>query len=210
MEKFVITIARGYGSGGRGLGQLLAKELGINYYDKEILKLAADSTGINKEKFENADEKIKGTLLQKVAKNVYKGENVEKQEENLITGDRLFYYQSEVLKQLAEKESFVVIGRCADYVLRDHENIVKIFVHAPIEKCVEVVENMTFMSRNEIWQFIYKTDNDRARYYYHHTGKAWLDARNYDLCFNTAETTLENCVEIVKGYLDVKYGIRTF
>lgn len=208
MDKFVITISRGYGSGGRRLGQLLAKELGINYYDKEILKLAADSTGINKEKFENADERIKGTLLQKVARNVYKGDSIVRQDENIVTNDKLFYYQSEVLKQLAQKESFVVIGRCADYVLRERDKVIKIFVYAPVEKCIEVVENMTSMSKNEIYQFIYKTDSDRAQYYYHHTGKAWIDARNYDLCFNTAETSLDNCVKIVKGYLYSKYGIK--
>ena len=131
MEKFVITIARGYGSGGRTIGKMLAKELGVNCYDREILRLASDDSGINEELFAKADEKLKVSMLYKVAKNVYKGELIPPDSDRFVSNDNLFNYQAKVLKELAEKESYVVVGRCADFILKDRTNVIKIFVHAP-------------------------------------------------------------------------------
>lgn len=205
MERFVITIARGYGSGGRTIGKMLAKELGVNCYDREILRLASDDSGINEELFARADEKLKGSLLFKVAKNVYKGELIPPDSDKFVSNDNLFNYQAKVLKELAQKESYVVIGRCADYILKDMNNIIRIFVHAPMEHCIDVVEDMSSLSRKEIEQFIFKTDKYRAEYYSHYTGKDWNDARNYDLCLNTEELSFEKCVEIVKNYMDVRF-----
>lgn len=206
MEKYVITIARGYGSGGRTVGKMLAKELGINFYDREILRLASDDSGINEELFAKADEKLKGSLLYKVAKNVYKGELIPPESDKFVSNQNLFNYQAKVLKELAEKESFIVIGRCADFVLKDVPNLVRIFVHAPLDHCIDVVEDMSSMSRNEIEQFIMKTDRYRADYYNYYTGKNWNDARNYDLCLNTQELTFDKCVEIVKNYMQVRFA----
>ena len=196
MERFVITIARGYGSGGRTIGKMLAKELGVNCYDREILRLASDDSGINEELFARADEKLKGSLLYKVAKNVYKGELIPPDSDKFVSNDNLFNYQAKVLKELAQKESYVVIGRCADYILNDMPNVVRIFVHAPLEHCIDVVEDMSSMSRKEIEQFIIKTDKYRAEYYNHYTGKVWIDARNYDLCLNTENCLLKNVLRL--------------
>ena len=207
MEKYVITIARGYGSGGRTIGKMLAKELGINFYDREILRLASGDSGINEELFARADEKLKGSILYKVAKNVYKGELIPPDSDKFVSNDNLFNYQAKVLKELAQKESYVVIGRCADYILKDQPNIVRIFVHAPMEHCIDVVEDMSSMSRKEIEQFILKTDKYRSDYYKHYTGKDWNDARNYDLCLNTEEISFEKGVEIVKNYMKIRFNL---
>lgn len=207
MEKYVITIARGYGSGGRTIGKMLAKELGINFYDREILRLASDDSGINEELFARADEKLNGSILYKVAKNVYKGELIPPDSDKFVSNDNLFNYQAKVLKELAQKESYVVIGRCADYILKDQPNIVRIFVHAPMEHCIDVVEDMSSMSRKEIEQFILKTDKYRSDYYNHYTGKDWNDARNYDLCINTKEISFEKGVEIVKNYMKIRFNL---
>lgn len=204
MEKFVITIARGYGSGGRTIGKMLAKELGVNCYDREILRLASDDSGINEELFAKADEKLKVSMLYKVAKNVYKGELIPPDSDRFVSNDNLFNYQAKVLKELAEKESYVVVGRCADFILKDRTNVIKIFVHAPLEHCVDVVEDMSSMTRKEIEQFILKTDKYRSDYYKHYTGNDWNDARNYDLCLNTNEISFEKSVEIVKNYMEVR------
>lgn len=206
MEKrFVITIARGYGSGGKTIGKMLAKELGIGCYDREIMRLASDDSGINEELFAQADEKLKGSLLFKVAKNVYRGEIIPPDSDKFVSNDNLFNYQAKVLKELAEKESFVAIGRCADYVLKDVPNIVRIFVHAPLEHCINVVEDMSSMTRKEIEQFIIKTDKHRAEYYKYYTGQDWDCAKNYDLCLNTQEMSFEECVEIVKEYIKIRF-----
>ena len=204
MENYVITIARGYGSGGRTIGKMLAKELGINYYDREILRLASDDSGISKELFAKADEKLKGTSLFRTAKNVYKGELILPDNENFISNDNLFNYQAKVLKELAMKESFVVIGRCADFILKDYPNVVRVFVHAPLEHCVKVLESMNSSNAKDLEQEIIKKDKYRAAYYHYYTGRNWNDARNYDLCLNSRELSFEKCVEIVKQYLKIK------
>ncbi len=204
MENYVITIARGYGSGGRTIGKMLAKELGINYYDREILRLASDDSGISEELFAKADEKLKGTSLFRTAKNVYKGELILPDNENFISNDNLFNYQAKVLKELAMKESFVVIGRCADFILKDYPNVVRVFVHAPLEHCVKVLESMNSSNAKDLEQEIIKKDKYRAAYYHYYTGRNWNDARNYDLCLNSRELSFEKCVEIVKQYLKIK------
>lgn len=206
MDKFVITIARGYGSGGRILGKHLAEKFGINYYDREILNLTADATGINKQLFEHADEQLKGTSLYKVASNVYRGEIIKPDSEESISNDSLFAYQAKVIRELAKYESFVVIGRCADYILKDYKNVLKLFVHAPVETCVKRMEDFSSLSREELKQHIYRTDKRRSDYYYYHTGRMWNDARNYDLCINSEELTLEKCLKLVESYLEIKFS----
>ncbi len=207
MDNYVITISRGYGSGGKTIGKMLAKELGINCYDREILRLASDDSGINEALFAQADEKLKSTRLFKIAKNVYRGEIIAPDSDDFVSNDNLFNYQAKVLKELAEKESFVVVGRCADYILKDCENVIRLFVYAPLKHCVDIVEGMSDMSRKEIEQFIIRTDRHRAQYYQYYTGNVWNDARNYDLCINTEELSFEKAVEIVKEYKKIRFEV---
>lgn len=204
MEKFVITISRGYGSGGRTMGKMLAKELGINCYDREILRMASDDSGISEELFAKADEKVKNTSLFKAAKKVYKGELIPPDNDDFVSNDNLFNYQAKVLKELAAQESLIAIGRCADYILKDTPNLIRIFVYAPLEHCIDVLSTMQSGTRKELEQIILKTDKHRAEYYRYYTGKDWNDARNYDLCLNSQELSFEKCVEIVKEYLKIR------
>lgn len=205
MENYVITIARGYGSGGRTIGKMLAKELGISYYDRELLRLVSDESGINEGLFAKADEKLKSSLLFKVAKNIYRGELIGPDSDDFVSNDNLFNYQAKVIKELAEKESFVIIGRCADYILKDRKNVIRVFVHAPIDQCVDTITSMTEMSRKDAEHLIKSTDKNRSDYYHHYTGQDWNDATNYDLCLNTKELSFEKCVEIVKQYKKIKF-----
>lgn len=204
MDKFVITIARGYGSGGRTIGKCLAQELGINYYDREILNLTSDATGINRQLFENVDERLKATSLYKVASNVYRGEAIKPDIEDNVSNDSLFAYQAKVIKELSKYESFVVIGRCADYILKDNKNVLRIFVHAPVETCVNRLGDLSSLGRDQLKQVIYQTDKRRSDYYYYYTGRLWNDARNYDLCINSAEFSCKQCVKLAKSFLDIK------
>ena len=117
MGNTVITIARSYGSGGRTLGKLLAKELGINYYDRELIRMASDESGINEALFGEVDEKLKKSPLFRIVKKTYRGEIIPPESGEFVSDDNLFNYQAKVIRQLAEEESCVIIGRCADYVL---------------------------------------------------------------------------------------------
>jgi cytidylate kinase len=135
-KKYVITIARGYGSGGRTIGKMLSEELGIPYYDRDLLRLASDDSGINEELFAKADEKLKKSLLFKIARNIYKGELIPPDSDDFVSNDNLFNYQAKIIKELAETESCIIIGRCADFILKDYPNVVRLFVHAPLEDCI--------------------------------------------------------------------------
>lgn len=204
MKNYVITIGRGYGSGGRTIGKMLSSELGINYYDKEILKMASEASGINRQFFAQADEQLKSTNIVQIAKNVYRGENLGNGEEDSISNSAIFNYQARVITELAQHESFVIMGRCADYVLRNRKNVVRVFVHASLARCVEAVNSMSSMNEYEIEGFIKKTDLHRAQYYKFNTGNEWSDARNYDLCLNTDNMAYDRCVEVIKSYLRIK------
>lgn len=208
MEKknVVITIARQYGSGGKTVGEMLAEDLGIHYYDKELMKLASDDSGINEALFVKADEKVKSSLLFRVAKNVYQGELIPPESDDFTSNDNLFNYQAKIIKELAKQESCVIIGRCADFVLRDYDNVLSVFVHAPEDFCLEQAAKKHSMSTRELEKYIARTDKRRAEYYKYHTGREWTDARNYDLCLDSSKLGFERCVEEIKAYIRVRFG----
>ena len=205
MDKYVITIARGYGSGGRTIGQMLSEELGIPYYDRDLLRLASDDSGINMELFAKADEKLKKSLLFKIASNIYKGELIPPDSDEFVSNDNLFNYQAKIVKELAETESCIIIGRCADFILKDHPNVVRVFVHAPLEDCIQTLTDMTGKSEKEVEKQILAIDKHRAEYYKYYTGREWENARHYDLCLNSSKLGFQKCVEIVKSYLDIRF-----
>lgn len=204
-KQIVITIARQYGSGGRTIGEMLAEDIGVHYYDKELLKLASEDSGINERLFVNADEKIKLTKLFKTVKNVYKGQLIPPESDNFVSDDNLFNYQAKVIKQLAEEESCVIIGRCADYVLKDYDNVLSVFIHAPKDYCMEQAAKKLSLPSRELEKYIAKTDKRRAEYYKFYTGREWTDARNYDLCLDSSKLGFERCVEEIKAYLKVRF-----
>lgn len=206
MEKFVITIARGYGSGGRTIGQMLSKELGVGYYDKEILRLASDESGINESLFALSDEKLKAGILEKVTHEVYTGEIIPPEKPDFTSEKNLFNYQAKILKELAARESCVIIGRCADFILRDMKNLIRVYVHAPMEYCIQNLEELLNETPKEIEKIVLKTDKQRAEYYKHYTGNDWKNADNYDLCLNSQELGFDKCVDIIKAYLNIRFS----
>lgn len=208
IDNYVITISRGYGSGGRTIGNLLAKELGIHYYDRELLRLASDKSGINETLFEKSDEKLRNSLLYKIARKEYKGEIIPPDSEDFISNDNLFNFQAKVIKGLADQESCVIVGRCGDYILRDRENVVKIFVHASLEDCVVRLEDMFSLSKSDLEKKIKSIDKRRADYHKYFTGQDWNNAENYDLCLNTHQLGYDKCIEIVKAYLKVRFDLQ--
>lgn len=206
MSKYVITIARGYGSGGRTIGKMLSKELGIHYYDRELLRLASDESGINEELFGKADEKIKESFLYKIMKKSFSGETIPPDSDDFISNDNLFNYQAKVIRELAKEDdkSCIIVGRCADYILKDYKNVIRIFVHAPIEHCIDTLEKMSPGSRKEIRKKIESIDKHRAAYYEYYTKRKWDSASNYDLCINTSELSFEEAVELIKEYIRIR------
>lgn len=204
-NKVVITIARQYGSGGRTVGEMLANDLNIHYYDKELLKLASEDSGINEKLFVNADEKIKIADLFKGLKNTYNGQVISPESDDFVSDNNLFNYQAKVMKELAEEDSCVIIGRCADFVLKDYDNVLSVFVHAPKEYCMEQAAKKVSMPSKDLEKYIAKIDKHRADYYKYYTGREWTDARNYDLCLDSSKLGFDRCVEEIKAYIKVRF-----
>ncbi len=204
-KNIVITIARQYGSGGRTIGEMLAKKLNIHYYDKELMKLASDDSGINEALFVNTDEKVKNSIRFMNGKNVYGGELIPPESDDFTSSDNLFNFQAKIIRRLAEEESCVIIGRCADYVLKEYDNVLSVFVHAPHDFCMEQAAKKHSMSEKELERFLAKTDKGRADYYRYHTGRDWTDARNYDLCLNSSKLGFERCVDEIIAYMQVRF-----
>lgn len=207
MDRYVITIARQYGSGGRTIGEMLANRLGIHFYDKELMKLASEDSGINERLFNTADEKVKQNVFTKMFKTekAYTGEVISPESGGFISDDNLFNYQAKVVKELAEKENCVIVGRCADYVLKDYDHVLSVFIHGPKDFCMQEAAKKINLTGKELERFIAKTDKDRADYYKYYTGREWTDARNYDLCLDSSKLGFERCVDEIIAYMNVRF-----
>lgn len=204
MGKFVIAITRTCGSGGTTIGKMLSKDLGINMYDRELLRLASDDSGINEALFANADEGVKNSLLYKVSKHVYNGELIPPESGDFTSDINLFNYQAKILLELSERESYVVIGRCADYILKDKPNVFKIFIHASDEYCIEHEMDILGASEKDAIKEIKRLNKYRSDYYSYHTGKKWEDVKNYDLSLDTSKIGFEKCVKYIKDYIKLR------
>ena len=199
MANTVITISRGYGSGGRDVGVKLSETLGIEYYDKALIKIASDESGINEALFGSNDEKIKNVLFKKGG--AYKGYVFPPSSDDYVSDENLFSIQANVIKMLAKKESCIIIGRCADYVLRDFEKVCRVFIYAPHDYCVSQIVERFAVDRKEAERLVEKVNRERGRYYKYYTGHNWTEATNYDLCIDISRCGLDNAVSLVQKYL---------
>ena len=206
MENIIITIARQYVSGVKTSGYMLAKELGIPCYSREILEKASEESGINVVLFNQADEKLKRSPKFLLSTNVYSGELLPPESREFTSDQNLFNYQAKVIKDLAAQSSCVMIGRCADFVLKDSPNVVSVFVHASPEFNLQQALERSSMTPREMEKFIARTDKYRGDYYKYYTGREWSDARNYDLCINSGRLGFERSTEAIKDYLRVRFG----
>lgn len=198
MNNTIITIARQYGSGGREIGERVAEILGIKTYDKELIRMAAQSTDIHEQALEKADETAANSLLYTLAmgSNIFGAAHTGSY--NLPINDKLFILQSDVIREIAEKESAVIIGRCADYVLRKNENRLSVFIYADIEKRRErVLERHPDIKPTEVIDVINKTDRRRSSYYNFYTGSKWGKYDNYHLALDSGKLGVETCSQII-------------
>ena len=203
MENVVITISRQYGSGGKTIAAMLAQKLGVNCYSREILKMASEDSGINEQLFGMSDEKIRHARWLRTLSRPYEGELLPPEDKEFVSDDNLFNYQAKVIRELAEEESCIIIGRCADYVLKDDPNVLRLFFFAPKEDCIVRVMEHDGITGRDAENKIEKIDKHRADYYKYYTGKDWYDARNYDFCLDTTSMGYEKLVEVVKNFIEV-------
>ncbi|MCD8130993.1 MAG: cytidylate kinase-like family protein [Lachnospiraceae bacterium] len=207
MQKAVITIARQYGSGGSVVGQMLAEQLGIDYYDKELLSMVSGERGIDEKALARADEKVRPSLLFGLVKNVYDGEKNTQDLDEAVTSEKLFNYQARLIKAVASEESCVIIGRCADFVLKDHPDVLRVFIHAAEDKRLERAWSIrSDLHLKDVSRYMEKVDKRRGSYYKYFTGQTWTDARNYDLCIDSGKLGFQGCVDTIVQQLKLCLG----
>ena len=198
MKNPIITISREFGSGGRESGQIVAQKLNIPYYDNALITIAAKKSGFVEELFEQADQKPTGSLLYSLSMFGAGMSSVE-----LPLNDKIFLIQSDIIKEVAAQGPCVVVGRCADYVLRETENVVNFFLYGSIEaRTAFAIREHDFTSEKAA-EAVKKFDKRRASYYHYYTGKKWGEAQNYHLCMDTTNLTPEKTAEIILKYVDL-------
>lgn len=195
--KFIITIGRQYGSGGRFIAKKLAEELGIKFYDNELLAKAAVESGLSNHVIETYDEKKDG-LFSGVVPSAFSVD--------LSLGQKVFLAQFEAIKKVAESESAVIVGRCADYVLEDMDNVVNIFITAPLKDRIERAIKYYNVEQKKADAIILKMDKKRASYYNFYSDKKWGKADTYDLCINSS-IGIDESVKIIKEFVKAKLNI---
>lgn len=205
MKNVIVTIARQYGSGGKTVAEMFAKKNGIPCYGRDILRRASDESGINENLFSQADEKLSNGLLFGISKKIYNGELLPPSSDEFTSPQNLFNYQAKVIRDLAKQGPCVFVGRCADFVLKDHTNVVSVFVHAPKDFCLEQAKERTAKSVGDMEKYIAKTDKFRGNFYRYYTGREWNDARNYDLCLDSSKLGFDGCVEAIEKYIEVRF-----
>ena len=207
MEKFVVALTRTCGSGGTTISKMIADDFGIDMYDRNLLRLASEDSGINEELFARADEVTKSRLLYKVSKKVYNGEIIPPESNDFVSDQNLFNYQAKILKELAERESYVCVGRACDFVLKDYSNVLKVFIYAPENVCIEREMERQGISRKDAEKYVQSNNRFRKEYYKYHTGRVWESPYNYDLCINTAQFTYEESVKLIESAIKTRFGV---
>ncbi|MBR4372891.1 MAG: cytidylate kinase-like family protein [Treponema sp.] len=205
-EHFVVTFARGFGTGGKEIASKLAKELGIHCYENRILTLASQMSGLDEEIFREVDEKIrnKGGFAS-FLRGLPKAKSYIARNEKFVSDDKLFEYQSKIIEDLAETESCVIVGKCADYVLRGNPRVVSVYIEAPRAFCLKRTMEKMGVTEEVAAATITQTDKFRADYYEYYTGgNYWTNPVNYDITLNSEKVGIEGCVDMVKHLLELK------
>ena len=197
----IITIGREYGSGGREIGQAVAKALGIAFYDKQIISLAAKKSGLSDEFIANNEQRMRGGLMHNLAAaSAYSGGFFSSQ--FLPLSESIFISQAQVIRDIAGKESAVIVGRCADYILDGRKNTINVFIHAPQEERVKRIMRLHGVDEATAIKEIQVSDKERGNHYFRYTDRKWGKAQNYDICVNSAlmgvEKTAEMLVDLAK------------
>lgn len=201
--KHIITVARQFGSGGREIAKALADELGIDFYDKELISMAAKESGMSPEVFEKIDEQATNSLLYSLSMGLYNFGNGFSAMGDLPVNDKLYIIQHKMIKKLADKGPCVILGRCGDYVLKDYDNVVSIFINADMEYRKEHAIKYHNVDPRRAEQVVNKADKNRANYYSFYSGQKWGQAQNYDLCINSGRMTRDNAVSLIKTYVSL-------
>ena len=201
MGNDIYTIGRAFGSYGKQVGEKLAERLGIKFYDKELLHKAAKDSGFCEEIFENHDEKPTNSFLYSLVMDTYSAGNYSATPFlDMPLNHKVSLAQFDSIKKIAESESCVIVGRCADYALASNPKCLNVFIRADMEDRIKRISKRMDLTENKAKDMIQKKDKQRASYYNYYTSKKWGDSRSYDLCLNTSKVSVDDCVELILQY----------
>ena len=199
-KSLIITIGRQFGSGGHEIGEKLAKKLGIKFYDKELIKLIAKQSGLCEKVLESYDEKPTNSLLYSIVMDIYPSV--------MYTGptidQQIYQANYDTIRRLADGEPCVIVGRCADYILRDHPELVSVFVHANSDFRAARIAEEYKLPDAKVRDLLEKTDKKRANYYNFQSEKQWGAASSYNLCIESSEVGIDGAVDLIMDYINYK------
>lgn len=202
-EHFVITIGRQFGSGGKEIGEKLAQKLNVKCYDKELLALAAKDSGLCKEMFEMHDEKPTNSFLYSIVMDTYSGIYNPQNMIEMPINQKVFLAQFDTIKKIADRESCIIVGRCADYALEDLPGLTSIFIHAGMESRIKRISEKYEIKENKAKDMIIKTDKRRSSYYNYYTNREWGSASSYNLSIDSGKLGIDKTVQLIENYINI-------
>lgn len=197
----IITVGRQYGSGGRRLAKMLSEHFNIPLYDKDLINRVSEETGIAGEFFKKVDEQPSDSFFSMILNSFSYGNSCNCAD-SVLSGNSLFCMQSKVIRNIAAEGDCIFVGRCADYILRDREDVLSIFVTADLDDRVKRVAEYEGISEQSAKDVIEKADKTRAAYYNFYTEKRWGRGSSYDICLNSSKISLEQCMDIITQILN--------
>ena len=203
-KHFVITIGREFGSGGREIGMALAQKLGVKCYDKELLAITAKESGLSEEILKSLDERPTNSFLYSLVMDTYAMGYSTSSYVDMPLNQKAFMAQYDTIKSLAEQESCVIVGRCADYALKDRDDCYTVFIKASMDAKIKRVSRIYNLSEDKAKDLIVKNNKKRANYYNFYANRKWGDSRTYDLCLDSSVLGIDKTVELLASYIEIR------
>ena len=203
----IITIGREFGSGGREIGKTLADDYGIPYYDKELLSRAAKDSGICEEVFESHDEKPTSSFLYSLVMESFSMNYMSSNYSEVPITQKIFLAQFDAIKKIANEGPCVIIGRCADYALENHDNLLSVFIHAPMDERIKRVVRDFGFDEHKAKDTIIKTDKRRASYYNYYSNKTWGKSSSYHLSIDSSTLGINGSIDLIKSYVEIRENL---
>ncbi len=195
MTNTIITIARSYGSGGRTIGKTLSRQMQVPYYDRNLIYLASQKSGIALRQFSENDEEIKKVPFRDM---------IPDETKKYVSKDDIFVQQAAIVRQVADQGDCIIIGRCANHILKNSgHRLVRVFIWAPDENCIKTVMEKFSIKEAEALKMIRQIDKHRQDYFRYHTGTDWSSAKNYDLCLDTSRYTYESAADMIVRFAEI-------
>ncbi len=204
MTHSIITISREFGTGARLIGRELAAIMGFGYYDRALIEMAAEKSGLSEEFIERTEEKASNSFLYNLATAAYISTDLGMQY-TVPVNDRAFMVQSDVIRDIARSSDGVIVGRCADFVLKDHPRLLRVFIYADKEDRLKRIVEEYGQDPKNAESVLNKIDKGRANYHKFYTGTSWRSMDNYDLCINTSVTGIQGAVMAIKAAADAMF-----